>query len=177
MELIVQCLQLPGWTQVGLSLLTFLIAIVAFWVLLLIVNALCRKEGVAKKLVHYLKLPTFVIFLESAAIISTNIFGFRGIAAVEQLIIILLMATLGWVLANLVRALHAYALEKYDTTELGEIQKRGVVTQVHLLYRVVLFFIVILTLAIILLTFPPIKSIGIGILSSAGILGIALGIA
>nr|NGX55577.1 Miniconductance mechanosensitive channel MscM [Chlamydiota bacterium] len=81
------------------------------------------------------------------------------------------------VLANVVRALHAYALDKYDTTELGEIQKRAVVTQVRLLYRVVLFLIVILTLAVILLTFQPIKSIGIGILGSAGILGIALGIA
>ena len=176
---LLKCLQPPTLWLVGASALIFLLALVCYWVLFGILRKVFRKEGLGKQFTKHLCYPALAVLLEIAAVISINLLGIRSQfeSFFHYLYSIVLIATIGWALAAFVHAIYCHTFVKYDSKELGDIGKRSIVTQIQLLYRVVLFLIIILTIGTILLTFPHIKNIGIGIMGSAGIIGIAVGIA
>ena len=89
----------------------------------------------------------------------------------------LIIGTIGWFAAGITRAFYRIFVEKNGNGMSVDMSRRSILTQVLFLYRVLMFVIFAVTVAAILLTFPYIKSVGLGILGSAGIAGIALGMA
>ncbi len=95
---------------------------------------------------------------------------------VEHILIILVMGTVGWILCGVVVLFYRRFLNRIRSNRPGS-ASRALLTQALFLYRFLIFAIIVVTLALILLTFPYIRGVGVGILGSAGIVGIALGIA
>ena len=68
-------------------------------------------------------------------------------------------------------------LQKYDLDSSDNLKARKVYTQYTILENIVIFIIVTLSLGIALMSFENIRSIGVSVLTSAGIAGIIIGLA
>jgi len=174
-----KCLGAPSFTVYLISAGLFVLAYILYRIFLTMFRRIFRKDGLWKRLVEAFRFPTLIIFLEIAAIISINILGIKELyeAVWEHTLTIVIIGTIGWLFAKIVRALYRYFYMKYEQAGEADEHHRAMITQVLFLYRLIMFLIFTITLASILMTFPHIKSVGIGILSSAGIAGIALGVA
>ncbi len=67
-------------------------------------------------------------------------------------------------------------LRHFDTSGPDNLTARRVHTQIKLMRQVVLFIIVILTIAVTLMMFEPLRVIGVSMLASAGIAGLIIGL-
>lgn len=137
------------------------------------------SKGIASTCVKSVEKGASFLFLEAAALASLPFLPLSDtlFETLGHLLIIVILATVGATLIALASGICHYIRDKHVTESIEEISKRSLLTQTQILYRVVLFLIIAITLAAILLTFPSIKTLGIGILGSAGIVGVALGIA
>jgi len=90
---------------------------------------------------------------------------------------VLAIAGAGWLLASFTHVLDYYLAARFDLDASDNLTARRVHTRFRLLRRVLVSVIALVTFAGVLITFPAARSLGAGILASAGIAGIALGIA
>ena len=82
----------------------------------------------------------------------------------------------GWLVIRLIRAVAA-SIEERAMTDGDELKARGIRTQVLVLRRVASIVVGVITASILLLQFEVVRSIGVSLLASAGILGVVLGVA
>jgi small-conductance mechanosensitive channel len=159
--------------------LIFSIAFITYHLLFYILGKIFQRESLARRLIYRIKKPARWIFFEMAAITTLFFLDLGGFyhKFILHILIVLLIALLGWTLGAILKTTYIFFHERTKSELLEDISKRSAMTQLQFLYRGLMFLIIILTLASILLTFPIVRSIGIGIIGSAGIAGIALGIA
>lgn len=153
---------LLGWIG-GLLLLAY----ISYQVLFFIFGRLFYKNI----FISELRYPVLFLFLEIALFAGIDLLDFSEDweSSLHHFVTVLFIATIGWGLIKI-----AVAFEK----RLRDRSDQGVyITRAKIFYRTLVFLIATFTFASILMTFPVIRSFGIGILGSAGIAGIALGIA
>lgn len=160
------------------ALLPLVVAFVVYGLLFFSLKKILTKEPFRRLLISVSR-PVLFLFLFIAALTSLEIAHFppRVDRIFAHALVVGVIAAVGIALGNLTREIYRYIQEKYATDSLEDFSKRSFLTQIQVLFRATLFAIAVLTLAAISMTFPQIRSFGIGILGSAGILGIALGIA
>lgn len=101
----------------------------------------------------------------------------RLIGALEHAVGIALIVACTWFLVRLLGALEA-TVSRYNPIDLEDnLRARRVRTQVRVLSRTGQVTIVLLGLGIALMTFPPVRQFGTSLLASAGIAGLAVGLA
>lgn len=88
-----------------------------------------------------------------------------------------LIASLGWLLIGILRTARATFLSRYDIATKDNLQARRMYTQIRVIENVVSVAIILLTVALMLMTFDKVRQIGTSLLASAGIIGIILGFA
>ena len=93
--------------------------------------------------------------------------------AIDQYVV---PALVGWVILSLVRALAELLQSRAELVE-DELTARTRRTRITLLSRAAGFVIVVVTVGMIMLSFPGVRHIGATLLASAGLLGIAVGAA
>ena len=179
MEKFFKCFCFPELWAIGFSIATFMLAYALYRLLLFVMHGLVKKEGMGTKLVKRLSLPVLWLFIEIAALISLHALTSpeNRQPSLEHAVNVLMIGTIGWFFVSVTTAFYHHFLSKNRGDERGNLAHRSVLTQALFLYRLLIFAIIALTAAAILMTFPYIKNIGVGILGSAGIAGIALGIA
>lgn len=129
---------------------------------------------------HKIKIP-LLIFLASLiaqiAVIS-DIFMFTATKRiVGHISVIGIILSIAWFLILLFKVFKRRMLKKYDVASENNLKARKVYTQYMILENIVIFIIVILALGIALMSFDSIRSIGVSVLTSAGIAGIIIGLA
>lgn len=87
------------------------------------------------------------------------------------------VAASAWMLIALFFAGEEAVAEYYTVDVPDNLKARRIVTQVQILRRVATAVVVVLAMGMVLLRFEPFRELGAGILASAGIVGIILGIA
>ncbi|WP_037973145.1 mechanosensitive ion channel family protein [Streptomyces sp. NRRL WC-3742] len=95
----------------------------------------------------------------------------------RHLLLLLLLASLGWLTVRVVAAVLEALLSRYESVAADPARVQRVRTQIGMLRRVVSAVIVVVTLAVMLLTFSAMRTVGASLLASAGIIGIVAGIA
>src|SRR5690606_30664525 len=70
-----------------------------------------------------------------------------------------------------------HLLSKYDISQADNLKARKIYTQYIILENTIIFIVVVLALGIALMSFSSIRSVGISILTSAGIAGLIIGFA
>jgi hypothetical protein len=90
---------------------------------------------------------------------------------------LLLIATVGWLMAVAVFVVADLALARYDVDVADNRHARRVRTQLSLLRRLAVVVIGVLAAAAMLLTFPSARAAGASILASAGVISIVAGLA
>ncbi len=87
------------------------------------------------------------------------------------------IAVVGWLLTVVAVGVERALLARFPETGLGNRRSRHVRTKIILVTRVAQALIVAVTVAAILWTIPPLRDIGVGILASAGVIGVIAGLA
>ncbi|WP_178989942.1 mechanosensitive ion channel family protein [Winogradskyella schleiferi] len=87
-----------------------------------------------------------------------------------------LIALLAWLLIIFLRKGKRIFLKQYDLSAEDNLDARKMYTQINLLEKIIIFFIVLFAAGFILLSFDGIKKIGYGIFASAGLAGIIIGL-
>jgi small-conductance mechanosensitive channel len=120
----------------------------------------------------------FLASLISQVALIADIFRFEATKQiVGHLSIIGIISSMAWFLILMFQVFKKRMLKKYDVKSADNLKARKVYTQYMILENIVIFIIVILALGIALMSFDSIRSIGVSVLTSAGIAGIIIGLA
>lgn len=152
----------------------------AVWLLVLLLERLLLRRVVASP-VHWNRARRPVVL---AAAALAGYFALPGLdfseAAVPMLrhgLSIVIIFSVGWLVIALTgisgEALHA----SYDMSAKDNRHARSVVTKFAVLRRVWLGLVIVCTAGAIFMTFPSIRQLGAGLLASAGVAGIIIGVA
>ncbi len=136
-------------------------------------------SGLGWGLQRYLGKPARAIFLLTCLLIAVPLVP--GISnsmsqIIRQIGLIGIVISLGWFSIGCIYVLQAVLLRKYDLHGENNVQARRVHTQFQLLRRILISFVVIITIGAVLWTFndPRIWNYGSGLLASAGVASLVL---
>lgn len=165
--------------MIGVVVLIFLVAFAAYRVLFFFIDRAVNRAPVARAGASRMRKAVFVLFLLLAAFIALDVLIFPETVDrhLRHTLLVLIIATIGLGFILTARGVYGALLEKYRKESIEDISRRSLLTQTQILYRFFIFVIVVLTISCILITFPSIRSLGFGLLGSAGVASIALGIA
>lgn len=90
---------------------------------------------------------------------------------------LLLIVAIAWLVISVLYAGEEAVAARYDTAVPDNLRARKIVTQVRILRRIVTAIVIILAIGLALLQYEPVRELGTGILASAGIVGIVVGVA
>lgn len=90
---------------------------------------------------------------------------------------ILLIIGFAAILINLFRILEEFLLYKHDISKEDNLRARKIRTQLIFVRKVIISIIVLITISIVLLSFPNLRKIGAGLLTGVGISSVIIGFA
>ncbi len=88
-----------------------------------------------------------------------------------------LIASTAWLAVRLIRVMEDVLAARYRIDVLDNLRARTIRTQVEVLHRIGTVVIGIVTLAVMLMTFPSIRNLGASLFASAGVAGLVVGLA
>ncbi|MFI7607235.1 mechanosensitive ion channel family protein [Micromonospora sp. NPDC049366] len=94
-----------------------------------------------------------------------------------HLLVLAVIASVAWLVAALLVVVEDTALARFRVDVPDNRHARRVRTQVVMLRRLTIAVIVILTLGVMLMTFPAVRGVGAGVLTSAGVVGVVAALA
>ena len=97
--------------------------------------------------------------------------------AAEHIVGLGLVGCIGWLLIAVVEGFNKLVEIRHSIDVRDNLSARRIRTQVQMLRRITETIVVIVTVAVMLMTFPPIRSIGESILASAGLAALIAGFA
>ena len=125
---------------------------------------------------HHPFLATVTLFAIQQAI-RWQAGDFPGRGPLLHVLVILFIAVFAWLVAALVLVLEDAALQKWRTDVPDNLKRRRFKTQVGILRRVTVAAIVVLTLGVVLMTFPGVRALGASVLASAGLVSVIAALA
>lgn len=138
-----------------------------------------RDSTVAHLFVARAKTPALFIFPLIALVMALPAAPFPQdvVADIQRAIGLGIIFAIGWTAIVLldVAADAIYSLYTVDAAD--NLVARRVRTQTELLRRIVVIVVMVVTVAIMLMTFPAVQHIGVSLLASAGLAGLVVGVA
>ena len=98
-------------------------------------------------------------------------------ALLQHLLLIAGLAVGTWLAVRCIGTLEGVAIRRYPMDVADNLRARRVVTQVRVLGRTVDVVVIVIGASIILLTIPGVRQLGASLLASAGVAGLAIGLA
>lgn len=100
-----------------------------------------------------------------------------GMSAIEHITGLGLIAAIGWLAVLFVEVLSDVLAGRYRVDVADNLLARRMQTQFQMLHRIAVILVIIITVSLMLMTFPAIKHIGMSILASAGLASLVVGMA
>ena len=175
--------ELHGDTRRWVSLAIWVGAVaIGHFLITLIVRAglsRTRSENWWRYAMRQIRWPTFWIAVAIALSLGIRGIGFRGEVrdlwhAVAGLWI---PALCGWLAIRIIRIARFSVERGSDISVPDNLRARRRRTRMHILARIAMFAVVFVTISIMLLSIPSIRSVGFSLLASAGLAGLAVGAA
>lgn len=167
------------------ALMTLLLAVAVMAIVHRIVFAVAR--GIARRtggpvddaLVRYAYWPTLALALLATVLVMLEGASLpaRVVGVVESIAVLLLTASVGWLVIKLSGVVDVYVGAKYDVTEKDNLQARQVHTQTRMLRRILVIAVLVLTVCAMVMSFPGARELGISMFASAGVAGLVIGMA
>ena len=169
-----------GWFFVVFTICAALVlANVVHYVLFRFLRRRETGAGLGWGVQRYLGKPARAIFLLTCLLIALPLIP--GISdpvseVVRQVFVVGIVISLGWFAIGCVYVFQAVLLRRYDLNGENKVQARRVHTQFQLFRRILISFVVIVTIGAVLWTFndPRIWHYGSGLLASAGVASLVL---
>lgn len=163
----------------GLSLLCGLLASAAILVALRIAGR-GRPEAVSRIAARRLALPLLLLGPALALRLALPVLGLADadvLELVRRLLALLSIGLVGWTLVALATVLERLVAEAFPVDVEDNLEARRIQTRFQVLHRVFVILVVTLCGLAALTAFPGMRALGTGLLASAGIVGIVVGIA
>jgi len=158
-----------------------ILALVAHYILFRLIERFARRREEQHNLsfVNRSKSPARVIFPLLALVLALPFAPLPAhLKAILQHVLGLgTIASLGWGVIILVRTLADIVANRYTLDVDDNLAARRIRTQTSVLQRTVSVIVTVITLAIMLMTFPEVRHIGTSLLASAGLAGLIVGMA
>lgn len=150
-------------------------------VLFAVVSRLSRRTDIAvdDALVARSRRPARLLFALVPVLVITPALSLppEPLALSRHVVSLALIAAVGWLAVSLTRVIEDTVDAKYPLDVENNLHARQLHTQVRLLRRIAGVFLVFVTLAFMLMTFPGIRQLGASLLASAGVAGLVVGMA
>lgn len=98
-------------------------------------------------------------------------------ALIEGGLDLITVLAIAWLLVAFVLMGEDFIAQRYSIDEADNLRARKIITQTRILRRILIVVIGVLSLGAILMQYEPFRELGTGILASAGIIGIVVGVA
>lgn len=89
----------------------------------------------------------------------------------------ILIVTASWLMMSLLIVAEDVILSRYNINVRDNLRARKIYTQTQTIRRILVVYIIILAVVLILMGFEPFRQIGVGLLASAGLVSIVIGLA
>lgn len=138
-----------------------------------------RESHVGVTLLKHVKVPTrvMVILLAGAAVLALAPISGTARVIVFHSAELAAIGAVGWLFMAMAKFVSRFIEHRYASGGEDSLPARRIRTQAQLIQRVANVAIVIVTIAVMLMTFPNVRQIGASVLASAGIAGLVAGIA
>ncbi|MCP5469999.1 MAG: mechanosensitive ion channel family protein [Chlamydiales bacterium] len=168
------CFCLPYLINLAIIAALFIAAYAAYRIVLFGFRRL-TKNGLFRAVIEKLRLPALILAFELALFFSIFLIGFTD--KIEnfayRLTLVLFVITIGWFVMRAVRASFRHVIDIFS----NDPHRKSSVIQLLFVYRMILLAVTVLTIAGVLLMFPTAKHVGVGLLGSAGVAGLVIGMA
>ena len=141
---------------------------------------IARVPGRAGRvLVRHCQRASLLLAASVAALIGARVMEELGdgAALARHALALVVIGAVAWLLIGLVAAAAELVAGRFDVTSEDNLRARRVHTQATILRRVAAVVIGVVAVAVMLTTFPSVRTLGASLLASAGIAGIVLGLA
>ncbi len=154
-------------------------AIVLVEALHLIIKRLGRRSELLRDLANTAHRPFLVAMTVFAVQAAARGFGgdFPGRAGILHTLVLLVIASGAWLVGALLLVLEDLALARWRVDVPDNMKARRLRTQVQMLRRVTVAAIVVLTIGVMLMTFPAVRTVGASLLASAGLISVVAALA
>ena len=139
-----------------------------YWLSFLIGSVIKRLNGPVRLFVPLLLLNVVINFMEMDKVYFVQL---------NRTIEILLTVVFALILVRSINVLEDYVYHKYDFNKEDNLKERKIRTQLQFLRKFTVSLIVLITAAIVLMSFESMRKIGTGLLTGVGIGGIIIGFA
>jgi small-conductance mechanosensitive channel len=168
------------WPAVMLAL-SIVLALIVHSILFVLAKRLAKRTGgpIEASLARHAEGPTRWIFPLLGIMLALPALPVRSelVQAVRHVVALGVIASVGWVIILLAEVFADAAYARYRVDIDDNLTARRIRTQITVLQRIFSLLVIIITVAIILMTFPEIHQLGTSLLASAGIAGIVAGMA
>ena len=150
-----------------------------------VLHAIARRVAdridniIDNSLVRHGHRPLRWIFPLLAGFLAMPLLPFPGAVAgpLRHTLGLALIATLAWLLVSLIGVLDDLVAAKYRLDVEDNLEARGIHTQIAVLRRVAVMVVSVVTLSVMLMTFPGVREVGATLFASAGLAGLVAGMA
>lgn len=138
-----------------------------------------KKSGVLSSFVNSLKGPLRLFFVMAGMMIAVPFTKLPKdvISGIGHFLQLVLIAGIGWTFVAVARFFANAVDYRFRLDAADNLAARRVRTQTQVIERVATAVIIIVTVAVMLMTFPGVRQIGASVLASAGIAGLVIGMA
>ena len=109
--------------------------------------------------------------------LRTGVDNFAGRGGILHLLVLGVIAAVAWLVAAFLLVLEDVALARWRTDVADNLKARRLKTQVVILRRVTVATIVVVTLGVMLITFPAVRALGASVIASAGLISVIAALA
>jgi small-conductance mechanosensitive channel len=168
------------WAALGLAG-AVAIALLVHYLLFRLAKRLVRGSavGIDASLVRHSERPTRWIFPLVAILLALPLLPLPQeiVARIQHALGLGVIASLAWTVILLADVFSDAISAKYEINVADNLAARRIRTQTQVLRRIFVIVVMVFALGIMLMTFPPIRTLGTSLLASAGLAGLVLGMA
>ncbi|WP_242927240.1 mechanosensitive ion channel family protein [Pontibacter vulgaris] len=138
-----------------------------------------ESPQLTKSISNHLGAPVkvFLPLLFAAFTLALTPFNMEQRLFFRRFLEIMNIAVFGWMLIKVTYVVQDMLRHKYQISKPDNIRERRLFTQLQFIKKITIALIAFLTVAFILFSFEPVRTLGTGLLTSAGIAGVVLGFA
>ncbi len=129
--------------------------------------------------INHLVAPLRLLFPAGllAAVLPFLTFPPKLSTALDRAVVLVIIAGVGWLVLRIINVIRDLVLHNNDLKEKDNLKARRLYTQIRVIERVIDVIVILITISIMLMTFPQVRKLGVSLLASAGVIGIILGFA
>ncbi|MDM7956085.1 mechanosensitive ion channel domain-containing protein [Blastomonas sp.] len=158
-----------------------LAALLLHWLLVFVIARIARRTrtGQDEALLASVRRPLRWIMVALALLSADRLVAdFRDEAAFVTGVVRIVMPLLwGWLVIAIIRFIHGYISARSDLSATDNLTARRRRTRADILARIATVVVILISLGLLLLKIPEVREIGVALVASAGIAGLAFGIA